>query len=43
MDFAINGKLVNALHDDKLSDIGEATTLNSNTVEIKKSEKLVYQ
>ena len=43
MDFAINGKLVNALHDDRLSDIGEATTLNSNTVEIKKSEKLVYQ
>lgn len=36
MDFAINGKLVNALHDDRLSDIGEATTLNSNTVEIKR-------
>lgn len=35
-DFAINGKLVNALHDDRLSDIGEATTLNSNTVEIKR-------
>ena len=36
-DFAINGKLVNALHDDRLSDIGEATTLNSNTVEIKRA------
>ena len=35
-DFAKNGKLVNALHDDRLSDIGEATTLNSNTVEIKR-------
>ena len=36
MDFSINGRLVNALHDDRLSDIGEATTLNSNTVDIKK-------
>lgn len=35
-DFSLNGKLVNALHDDRISDIGEATTLNSNTVEIKK-------
>ncbi len=37
MDFAINGKLVNALHDDRISDIGEATTLNSNTVELKRA------
>ena len=37
MDFSINGRLVNALHDDRLSDIGEATTLNSNTVDIKKA------
>ena len=39
MDFSINGRLVNALHDDRLSDIGEATTLNSNTVDIKKCKK----
>ncbi|MGM9534663.1 MAG: molybdopterin-dependent oxidoreductase [Intestinibacter sp.] len=37
MDFSINGRLVNALHDDRLSDIGEATTLNSNTVDIKRA------
>ena len=39
MDFSINGRLVNALHDDRLSEIGEATTLNSNTVDIKKCKK----
>ena len=39
MDFSINGRLVNTLHDDRLSDIGEATTLNSNTVDIKKCKK----
>ena len=35
-DFSTNGYSVNALHDDRLSDIGEATTLNSNKVDIKK-------
>lgn len=36
IDFSINGSSVNALHDDRISDIGEATTLNANTVDIKK-------
>ncbi len=31
-----NGNLVNALHNERLSDIGEATTLNDNTVEVRK-------
>ena len=37
MDFSINGRLMNALCDDRLSDIGEATTLNANTVDVKKA------
>jgi len=32
-----NGKLVNTLHHERLSDIGEATTLNDNTVEVRKA------
>lgn len=32
-----NGKLVNTLHHERLSDIGEATTLNDNTVDIRKA------
>lgn len=31
-----NGHLVNTLHHDRLSDIGEATTLNDNTVEVRR-------
>jgi anaerobic selenocysteine-containing dehydrogenase len=30
-----NGNLVNTLHHERLSDIGEATTLNDNTVEVR--------
>ena len=30
-----SGLLVNALHHQRLSDIGEATTLNDNTVEVR--------
>lgn len=32
-----NGNLVNTLHHERLSDIGEATTLNDNTVEIRRA------
>lgn len=32
-----NGNLVNTLHHERLSDIGEATTLNDNTVEVRKA------
>jgi anaerobic selenocysteine-containing dehydrogenase len=32
-----NGNLVNTLHHERLSDIGEATTLNDNTVDVRKS------
>ncbi|WP_027177850.1 molybdopterin-containing oxidoreductase family protein [Maridesulfovibrio bastinii] len=32
-----NGNLVNTLHHERLSDIGEATTMNDNTVEIRKA------
>lgn len=31
-----NGNLINTLHHERLSDIGEATTLNDNTVEVRK-------
>ncbi|QGY41920.1 molybdopterin-dependent oxidoreductase [Pseudodesulfovibrio cashew] len=33
---SMNGNLVNTLHHERLSDIGEATTLNDNTVEVRK-------
>ncbi|MHC1712708.1 MAG: molybdopterin-dependent oxidoreductase [Solidesulfovibrio sp.] len=32
-----NGNLVNTLHHERLSDIGEATTLNDNTVEVRRA------
>ncbi|MEL7625052.1 MAG: molybdopterin-dependent oxidoreductase [Clostridiales bacterium] len=32
-----NGLLVNALHHERLSDIAEATTMNDNTIEVKKA------
>jgi len=32
---SVNGRLVNALHHERLTDMGEASTLNDNTVEIK--------
>ncbi|MFW5488736.1 MAG: molybdopterin-containing oxidoreductase family protein [Desulfovibrio sp.] len=32
-----NGKLVNTLHHERLSDMGQATTLNDNTVEVRKA------
>lgn len=32
-----NGNLVNTLHHERLSDIGEATTLNDNTVDVRKA------
>lgn len=32
-----NGNLVNTLHHERLSDIGESTTLNDNTVEVRKA------
>ena len=32
-----NGNLVNTLHHERLSDLGEATTLNDNTVEVRKA------
>jgi len=32
-----NGNLVNTLHHERLSDIGEATTLNDNTVDVRKN------
>ena len=35
MSLAGSGLLVNALHHQRLSDIGEATTLNDNTVEVR--------
>lgn len=31
-----NGHLVNTLHHDRLSDLGEATTLNDNTGEVRR-------
>ncbi|TIH19276.1 dehydrogenase [Marinifilum sp. JC120] len=34
-----NGNLVNTLHHERLSDIGEATTLNDNTVDIRRELK----
>lgn len=33
---SLNGRLVNTLHHERLSDIGEATTMNDNTVEVRK-------
>lgn len=33
---SVNGNLVNTLHHERLSDIGEATTLNDNTVDVRK-------
>ena len=33
--FTKDGLLVNALHHERLSDIGAATTLNDNTVDVK--------
>ena len=35
LSLAGSGLLVNALHHQRLSDIGEATTLNDNTVEVR--------
>lgn len=35
MSLSGSGLLVNALHHQRLSDIGEATTLNDNTVEVR--------
>lgn len=32
-----NGNLINTLHHERLSDLGEATTLNDNTVEVLKA------